>query len=101
MSCGQRPAYKNLYKFCSPELSSPQQGSYNVIMPKQHNSKTIKSIFKELNRLGFEVQQKRSGTYTIVPPDKTLPIYNTHGTESAIHPIRRDFKRLYDIDLSI
>lgn len=71
-----------------------------VFMPQQHNSKTIKAIFKELSRLGFDVIQKKSGTYTIVPPDKNLPIYNTHGTESAIHPIRRDFKRLYGIDLS-
>lgn len=69
-------------------------------MPKQHNSKTIKTIFKELTRLGFEVHQKKSGTYTIVPPDKQLPVYCTHGTESAIHPIRRDFKKLYNIDLS-
>jgi hypothetical protein len=69
-------------------------------MPKQHNSKTIKAIFKELSRLGFEVEHKRSGTYAIIPPDKTLPIYNTHGTESSIHPIRRDFKKLYNIDLS-
>lgn len=77
-----------------------QRASYNDDMPKQHNSKTIKAMFKELNRLGFDVHQKKSGTYVIVPPDKKLPVYSTHGTESAIHPIRRDFKRLYNIDLS-
>ena len=70
------------------------------VMPKQHNSKTIKAIFKELSRLGFDVVQKKSGSYIIIPPDKNLPVYTTHGTESAIHPIRRDFKRLYDVDIS-
>jgi DNA-binding transcriptional regulator YhcF (GntR family) len=69
-------------------------------MPKQHNSKTIKNLFKELERLGFQVQHKKSGAYVIKPPDKTKPIYTTHGTESSYHPIRRDFKKLYNIDIT-
>jgi len=70
-------------------------------MPKQHQSKTMKKVFSELERLGFLVTHKKSGSYTIIPPSNIGgPIYNTHGTESAIHPIRRDFKRLYNVDLN-
>ena len=71
-------------------------------MPKQHQSKAMKQVLRELDRLGFTVNHKKSGSYTIIPPsDVDGPIYNTHGTESAIHPMRRDFKRLYNIELSI
>lgn len=70
-------------------------------MPRQHQSKTMKKVFAELQRLGFNVEQKKSGSYTIIPPDGQGPIYNTHGTESAYHPIRRDFKRLYNVDITL
>jgi len=69
-------------------------------MPRQHQSKAIKEVFRELRRLGFVVEQKRSGTYRIVPPSTIPgPVYTTHGTESALHPIRRDFKKYYNITL--
>lgn len=69
-------------------------------MPRQHQSKTMKKVMQELQRLGFNVIQKKSGSYTIIPPNGLGPIYNTHGTESAFHPIRRDFKRLYGVDVT-
>jgi hypothetical protein len=69
-------------------------------MPRQHQSKAIKEVFRELRRLGFVVEQKKSGTYRIVPPSTIPgPVYITHGTESALHPIRRDFKKYYNIIL--
>lgn len=71
-------------------------------MPRQHQSKAMKQVFKELERLGFNVIHKKSGTYTILPPSTVVgPAYNTHGTESALHPMRRDFKRLYNIEISV
>jgi len=71
-------------------------------MPRQHQSKAMKKAFKELERLGFNVTQKKSGSYTILPPSNVDgPIYNTHGTESALHPMRRDFKRMYNVELNI
>lgn len=71
-------------------------------MPRQHQSKAMRQVFKELERLGFNVTQKKSGAYTILPPSTVDgPAYNTHGTESALHPMRRDFKRLYNIDISV
>lgn len=69
-------------------------------MPKQHQSTSMKKVFKELDRLGFSVERKKSGAYSIYPPSSVQgPVYQTHGTESAIHPMRRDFKRLYNIEL--
>lgn len=69
-------------------------------MPKQHNSKTINKVFKELERLGFNIEKKKSGAYSIIPPKPEQKKYLTHGTESSYHPMRRDFKKLYDIDIS-
>jgi len=71
-------------------------------MPKQHQSKAVKQVFKELERLGFTVTQKKSGSYSIIPPSTIQgPMYTTHGTESALHPMRRDFKRLYNVQISV
>jgi hypothetical protein len=67
-------------------------------MPKQHNNKEIKELFKELERLGFTIQTKKTG-YTIIPKNKNQPKYHTHGTQSALHPIKRDLKKLYNITL--
>lgn len=70
-------------------------------MPRQHQSKTMKKVLAELARLGFNVQHKKSGSYIIIPPDNIVgPAYTTHGTESAFHPMRRDFKKLYNVDLT-
>ena len=71
-------------------------------MPKQHQSKAVKQVFNELERLGFTVEHKKSGSYRIVPPQEISGrIYNTHGTESCLHPLRRDFKKMYGINLNI
>jgi hypothetical protein len=62
----------------------------------------MKRVFTELERLGFAVEQRRSGTYRIIPPSTVGgPIYTTHGTESALHPMRRDFKKYYNIEIHI
>jgi len=71
-------------------------------LPRQHQSKQMKKVLAELERLGFSVVRNKSGTYKIVPPPAIKgPIYTTHGTESALHPMRRDFKRLYDVELTL
>lgn len=62
----------------------------------------MKKVLAELERLGFSVVRNKSGTYKIVPPPTIEgPVYTTHGTESALHPMRRDFKRLYDVELTL
>lgn len=71
-------------------------------MPRQHQSKSMKRVMSELTRLGFEVEQRRSGSYRIIPPSSIGgPVYTTHGTESALHPMRRDFKKYYNIEIHI
>lgn len=61
----------------------------------------MKKVLTELERLGFNVKHKKSGSYIIIPPDNIDgPPYTTHGTESAYHPMRRDFKKLYNVDLT-
>lgn len=71
-------------------------------MPRQHQSKSMKKVLTELKRLGFQVDRARSGVYKIVPPPSIEgPVYTTHGTESALHPMRRDFKRMYNVELKV
>jgi hypothetical protein len=71
-------------------------------MPRQHQSKAIKNVMAELTRLGFNVERSKSGVYKILPPPSIQgPMYTTHGTESALHPMRRDFKRMYGVDLKV
>jgi len=70
-------------------------------MPRQHQSSKMKSVLKELTRLGFSIERCKSGTFKIVPPRNIKgPIYTTHATESAYHPMRRDFKKMYNVTIS-
>lgn len=69
-------------------------------MPRQHQSSKMKSLLKELTRLGFIIERGKSGTFKIVPPPNIKgPVYTTHATESAFHPMRRDFKRMYNVTI--
>ena len=71
-------------------------------MTRQHQSSSMKRVLTELIRLGFKVERAKSGVYKIVPPSTIQgPMYTTHGTESALHPMRRDFKRLYNVNLPV
>lgn len=78
------------------------QPKENTSMPRQHQSSAMKKVLTELNRLGFKVNRSKSGVWKIVPPSSIEgPMYTTHGTESALHPMRRDFKRMYNVDLPV
>ena len=84
-----------------PKAIQPTQENI-ITMPRQHQSSRMKKVLSELKRLGFEVERGKSGTYKIIPPpDIKGPIYTTHGTESALHPMRRDFKKYYNIQISV
>jgi hypothetical protein len=62
----------------------------------------MKKVLSEIQRLGFEVERAKSGVYKIVPPSTIkAAMYTTNGSESALHPMRRDFKRMYNIELRI
>lgn len=69
-------------------------------MPRQHQSGKMRDVFKELKRLGFTVERNKSGSFRIVPPPTIQgPVYTTHATESAYHPMRRDFKKMYNVNI--
>jgi len=71
-------------------------------MPRQHQSSAMKKILTDLIRLGFTVERAKSGVYKILPPPSIKgPMYITHATESALHPMRRDFKRMYNVELTV
>lgn len=83
------------------QIEATQEGEIRA-MPRQHQSSKMKKVLTELKRLGFEVNRNKSGTYRIVPPSTIPgPTYTTHGTESALHPMRRDFKRMYNVELHV
>lgn len=71
-------------------------------MPRQHQTSAVKKLFVHLKELGFTVTQNKSGIYRILPPTHIGGlVYTTHGTESCLHQLRRDFKRYYDVDLQV
>lgn len=65
-----------------------------------HNDKAVNRLFRELMRIGFEVTKTKNGSFRIKPPKGVEgPIYSTHGTEKCIKPLKRDFRKMYGIDL--
>ena len=94
------------YPICTDILLSagnkPDTYTGECQVPRQHQSKAMKNVMAELERLGFQVNRVKSGVYKIVPPPTIPgPMYTTHGTESALHPMRRDFKRMYGVELKV
>lgn len=65
-----------------------------------HNDKTINKLLKEITAAGFRIVLTKKNVYKIFPPAHIEgPVYITHGTSKAYHPIKRDFKKFYNIDL--
>lgn len=65
-----------------------------------HNDKTINKLFKEITSAGFRIVMTKKSVFKIIPPSNIDgPVYITHGTAKAYHPIKRDFKRFYGIEL--
>ena len=68
-------------------------------MAKQHDTKAVRKLFKKLQEKGFQITQRRSGTYKIAPPDNAITniCYHTHGTQGSLHQLRRDIPKIYGI----
>jgi len=65
-----------------------------------HNDKAVRKLMKEIMRLGFTITRSKSGVYKMTPPpDIKGPVYTTHGTIKSILPMKRDFRKFYNIDL--
>ncbi|MFZ9715896.1 MAG: hypothetical protein ACO3CH_00365 [Ilumatobacteraceae bacterium] len=71
-------------------------------MARQHGSKVITRLFKELQRLGFTVIGTKNNKFRIHPPAHIGgPVYFTHGTPKAVKPIVADMKKIYGVEVSI
>lgn len=67
----------------------------------QHANKAVKRLFKQIEALGFEIIARKNG-FVIYPPKEIggQPYY-THGTQKAIKPIVKQFKKIYNVDLDM
>jgi len=77
---------------------------HHIRMPsKQHqNDKWKRELFREIVRVGFEIERTKSGAYRFTPPSHIYgPIYITHATCSSFFPIQRDLKKFYNIDIFV
>ena len=70
-------------------------------MARNHGSSEIRKLFKEIQRLGFNVEKLKNGVYSVTPPETMpgKPKYKTHGTPKAIKAIYSDFRRIYGVEL--
>ena len=66
-------------------------------MAKEHKSSTLKKVIKKLKKEGFIFEDKKRGAFIRHP--KGGPSYMMHFAEEAIHPMRRFFKRNYNINI--
>jgi hypothetical protein len=69
-------------------------------MARTHGTAEIKKLFRELQRLGFKVENMKN-SFVIFPPASMAdkPKYKTHGTPKAIKAIYSDFRRIYGVEL--
>lgn len=65
-----------------------------------HNDKAVRKLMKEIMRLGFTITRSKNGVYKMTPPSHIDgPVYTTHGTSKCVLPMKRDFRKFYNIDL--
>jgi len=67
-------------------------------MAKEHKSSTLKKVIKKLKKLGFVFEEKKRGAF-IRHSSGEGPSYMMHFAEEAIHPMRRFFKKNYNINI--
>lgn len=71
-------------------------------MARQHGTKAVTRLFKELQKLGFNVVTTRKGKYKIHPPAHIGgPVYFTHGTPQSIKPMVADIKKIYGVEVPV
>lgn len=68
-------------------------------MARDHGSKEVKQLLREIENIGFRVEQKK-GVFRIYPPASIGGrMYITHGTPKSIKAIYSDFRKIYGIEL--
>lgn len=67
---------------------------------KNHGIKEMNAIIREVEAIGFRVEQTKRGVYKLYPPEKIGGrVYMTHGTPRSIKAIKNEFRKLYGIEL--
>lgn len=70
-------------------------------MARDHGSKEVKALLKEIERLGFRIERGKN-IFKIYPPEHLRSkrgVYMTHGTPKAIKAIYSDFRKYYGVEL--
>lgn len=68
-------------------------------MAGQHDHPLIRKLFRDLQRLGFRVEQKKNGFKIHPPTELGGPTYHTHGTLKAHKALRAYYRKTYGIKL--
>lgn len=69
-------------------------------MSRDHGIKEFRAIIKEVEAIGFRVEQTKRGVFKLYPPESIGGrVYMTHGTPKAIKAIKKQFSKLYGIEL--
>jgi len=67
---------------------------------KNHGIKEMNAIIREVESIGFRVEQTKRGVYKLYPPESIGGrVYMTHGTPKSIKAIKSQFRKLYGVEL--
>lgn len=67
---------------------------------RNHGIKEFNAFLREIEAIGFRVEQTKKGVYKMYPPKEISErVYMTHGTPKAIKAIKAQFRKLYGIEL--
>lgn len=67
---------------------------------KNHGIKEFNAFLREIESIGFRVERTKKGVYKMYPPKEIGGrVYMTHGTPMAIKALKKQFPKLYGIEL--
>lgn len=61
--------------------------------------KNLNQILRQLDKLGYSIENGNGSIVKIYPPDSNKPFYSCHIGEKALHPLRRFAKKNWNLDL--
>lgn len=69
-------------------------------MSRAHGTKEFSAVLREIQRIGFRVEQTKRGVFKIYPPENIGGrVYITHGTPKSIKAIKQEFRKIYGVEL--
>lgn len=71
-----------------------------MAMARNHGIKEFAAVVREIERIGFRVEQTKRGVFKIYPPESIGgQIYITHGTPKSLKAIKKQFSKMYGVEL--